>query len=242
MTRRRIGRQAQMLLHRPRRPAHLGEGRDHVHVEPQLGARRTLGDDRQGVGRIRPVDPGVQRDRRQLQRHALQRPAQRRGIREHPPLQHHRGGPVLQISQHGLIDRLGIIPLDQGPQIPRPAFGIGRTRGEDRLDPGRPGVEGPRRQMVRIEVHQRLDRPILERLLGGFAPFEGGGDGEAHAAAHPSTFVIPGEAQRRPGTQRRRRRNGSAARCLKTESATGSRSRAPLGPPVCAAKTRLAGG
>lgn len=30
--------------------------------------------------------------------------------------------------------------------------------------------------------------------------------------------------------------------CRLSASATGSRSRAPLGPPVCAAKTRLAGG
>ena len=67
-------------------------------------------------------------------------------------------------------------------------------------------------------------------------------------------FVILRAAQRNRGTLRhplakrsldqgrRRRRNASAARCQTPASATGSCSRRPLGPPVCAAKTRLAGG
>ena len=62
-----------------------------------------------------------------------------------------------------------------------------------------------------------------------------GGDGVAHPP-----FVIPGVAERRPGTGRRR----SEAQAMGPRSVcvTGSRSRAPLGPPVCAAKARLAGG
>ena len=185
MTRRCIGRQAQMLFYRTRGAARLGEGRDRVHMKSQLGARRALGDDRQRIGRIRPVDPRIQRHRRQLQRHAFQRPAQGRGIRQHPPLQHHRGRAVLQIGQDGGVDRFGIVALHQRPQIPGPAFGVGWTRGEDRLYARRAGIQRPRHQLIGVEMHQRLDWPILQRLLGRLAPFEGGRCGEAHARASP---------------------------------------------------------
>jgi hypothetical protein len=79
---------------------------------------------------------------------------------------------------------------------------------------------------------------VAPGLQNGFGVEDLAHFGPQSSSSLPFVILWPSEAWTRGGAEG----DASAALISNAESATGSRSRAPLGPPVCAAKTRLAGG